>query len=80
MGAVGQGGAGRGRVGRAGPHLRQAAVVLLGLHHLTAVVLQVEEDHNLAYPEVLHCALSHSLLEVTVPAQHLQIRWQMLVI
>ena len=62
----------------AGQHLGQATVVLLGLHHLTAVVLQVEEDHHLADPEVLHCTLSHGLLEVAIPAQHLQICWQIL--
>lgn len=67
MGAVGQGRA----EGRAGQHLGQATVVFLRLHHLTTVVLQVEEDDHLAHPEVLHCALGHGLLEVAIPAQHL---------
>ena len=52
-------------------YLGEATVVLLGFHHLTAVVLQVEEDDHLAYPEILHCALSDSLLEVAIPPQHL---------
>ena len=57
--------------GRGGGYLREATVVLLGLHHLAAVVLQVEEDDHLAHSVVLHCALCHCLLEVTIPPQHL---------
>lgn len=52
-------------------HLRDATVVLLRLHHLAALVLQIEEDNHFAHSVVLCGALSHSLLEVPIPAQYL---------
>ena len=62
------------RFRRASVYLRNAAVVLLGLNNLTAVVLKVKQHHNLAHSVVLCGALSHSFLEVSIPAQNLEDR------